>query len=140
MKRMIQALLIAFLSVPCLAAAPDETDPHATRMKELDLKAREAELEFQHRMHELELEARRAEIERFRDHPRGGRNGGAFAILLLGMIVVRALATVWAYRDIQQYKASGLWIAIVLVGGLLALIAYLLARLGNMQQARTGAA
>jgi len=139
MKWVILLVLIAVSSVPCVAAAGNETDQHAARMKELDLEAKQAQLDFQRRMHELELEARRAEIQRSQN-PAGGRDGGPLAVLLLGMLVVRALATVWVYRDIQQYKASGLWIAIVLVGGLLALIAYILARLGNLQQARTGPA
>ena len=101
-------------------------------MKELDLQTREEQLDFQRSMHELELQARRAEIHR--------RNGGHLAILFLGMIIVRALAAAWVYRDTQQHSASGLWIAIVLVGGLLALIAYVVSRLGSMQQARTAPA
>ncbi|MBE0534276.1 MAG: hypothetical protein IH624_01305 [Phycisphaerae bacterium] len=141
MKWIGPAVLAAILALPGFAAAQnDVSDPHAVQLKQLDLEARQAELEFQRRMHGLELEARRAEIERLRTAPGRGQNGGALAILILGMIVVRALSTIWVYRDIEQYKASGLWIAIVLVGGLLALIAYVLVRLGNLQQARTGPA
>jgi len=143
MKWIIHSLLIAVLAAPCLAAAPEETDPYAARMRELDLKAKEAEVEFQRQMHQLDLEARRAEIARLRRPVYGvGRQcGGGVAVFLLGMIAIRAMATVWVYRDLQQNRtASGLWIPLVLVGGLPALIAYLLARLATPQPPRTAPA
>ena len=154
MKWIGPVLLTAVLSVPCLAAAQDNLEEltrqneklelqNAIRLKELDLEAKQAELEFQRCMHELELDARRAEIERLRYpmYGAGRQCGRGLAVLLLGMIAVRALATVWVYRDLQQDRTvSGLWIPLVLIGGLLALVAYVLTRLGNLQRAQTGPA
>jgi Flp pilus assembly protein TadB len=110
---------------------------HNRRLKELDLEAREAELGVERQMHELELEARRAEIERSQRGPYRHRkkHGGFACLIVLIMIIIRALTTIWVYGDLQRRKTgSGLWIPIVLLGGLLGLLVYAVIRLGDMRQ------
>lgn len=113
---------------------------HARRSQELDINARQAELEFERQMRELELQERRAQVEsshRGSDHHR--KKGGGFACLIvLAMIIIRILATIWVCRDLSRRKTgSGLWIPIVLLGGLFGLLVYAVVRLGDMQQAKT---
>ncbi len=113
---------------------------HARRLKELDIEAHEARLEVEKQMQELELQERRAEIERQQrgpDHHRQKR-GGLAGLIGLIMIIIRILATIWVCRDLQQRKtASGLWIPIVLLGGLFGLLVYAVIRLGDMRQTQT---
>ncbi len=113
---------------------------HARRSKELDIEAHEAKLDFERQMHELELEERRAEIARQQRGPYHHRQKRGSVVCLIGliMIIVRVLATIWVCRDLQQRKTgSGLWIPIVLLGGLFGLLVYAVIRLGDMQQTQT---
>ena len=108
-----------------------EIQMHRQRM---EIEAQEAELDFKRQMQELELEERRTEIER---HKQGGHHyrrphrkcKGVFLIL---WVVVHVLATIVLYKDLQQTKASGLWIPIVLIAGLFGLLVYALMRMGDM--------
>ena len=104
------------------------------RRQEMEIEAQEAEMDFRRQMHELELEQRRAEIKRPKhrgDHCRHPHRKckGVFLILCL---VVHLLATIVLYKDLQQTKASGLWIPIVLIAGLFGLLVYALMRMGDM--------
>ncbi len=102
------------------------------RYQELELQAREAELDFQRQIQELELQERRAEIERRVGQAHKGNKGGETFMFLL--IVVNILLTVWVYRDLQKRDTgSGLWIAITLLTGLLGALVYALVRLGDMR-------
>ena len=116
---------------------------HAKRLSELDIEAHETKLDFERQIHELELKARAAQIERQQPGPYHHRpkHGGIAGLIGLIMIIVRVLATIWVSRDLQQRKTgSGLWIPIVLVGGLLGLLVYAVVRLGDMRQTQTAAA
>jgi len=116
---------------------------HAGRLKELDLEAHEANLNFERQMQELELQARRTQIERQQRGPYHHRRkcGGAAGLIGLIMLIVRILAVIWVSKDLQQRKTgSGLWIPIVLLGGLFGLLVYAVIRLGDMQQTQTAAA
>jgi len=151
MRHVIFVLLVTGVFLPGVAAAQDQEQDlavaaersefeHARRTRELDIEAREAELDFQRQMHELELKARAAQIERQWKgtyyHKR--RCGGALGLIGLIMIIVRVLATIWVCRDLQQRQAgSGLWIPIVLLGGLFGLLVYAVIRLGDMRQTQT---
>jgi hypothetical protein len=151
MRRIISVLLVigAFLPGVALATAQEEAlalegrkldFAHARRLKELDIEAREAELGVERQMHELELEERRAHIQRQQPGPYHHRkkHGGAACLILLIMIIVRILATIWVCGDLQRRKTgSGLWIPIVLLGGLFGLGVYAVIRLGDMQQTQT---
>lgn len=148
MRQIMLVLLVigAFLPGIALATAEEEAlaleaekldVAHNRRLKELDLEAREAELGVERQMHELELEARRAQIERSQRGPDRHKKKPAGVIGLIGliMIIVRVLATIWVFGDLQRRKTgSGLWIPIVLLGGLLGLLVYAVIRLGDMRQ------
>ena len=98
---------------------------HAARPKELDIEAHEA---------------RTAHIQRPRRGPyhHGHKHGGFACMIGLIMITIRVLATIWVCGDLQRRKtASGLWIPIVILGGLLGLLVYAVIRLGDMPQTQT---
>ncbi|RKY08722.1 MAG: hypothetical protein DRP66_03945 [Planctomycetota bacterium] len=152
MRRIISVLLVigAFLPGVALATAQEEAlalegrkldFAHDRRLKELDIEARQAELAVERQMHELELEERRAQIRRQHPgpyHHRKKHGGAACLIVLIMIIVVRILATIWVCGDLQRRKTgSGLWIPIVLLGGLFGLGVYAVIRLGDMQQTQT---
>lgn len=113
---------------------------HAGRMKEMDLQAHEANMDFERQMRELELDARRTEIQRQQRGPYHHRQkgGGVAGLIGLIMLIIRILAVIWVCRDLQQRKTgSGLWIPIVLLGGLFGLLVYAVIRLGDMRQTQT---
>ncbi len=113
---------------------------HARRARELDIEAQDVQLDFERQMHELELQERRAQIERQQRGPYHHRQKRGSVVCLIGliMIIVRVLATIWVCRDLQQRKTgSGLWIPIVLLGGLFGLLVYAVIRLGDMRQTQT---
>jgi hypothetical protein len=104
------------------------------RRQEMEIEAQEAEMDFSRQMQEFELDQRRAEIERPKVGAHGYRNPhrkckGVFLLLCL---FVHVLATILLYKDLQQTKASGLWIPIVLIAGLFGLLVYALMRMGDM--------
>ena len=110
---------------------------HTSRLAELDIESKEAQLDVQKQMQELELEKRRAQTQR----PQRGsyhhkRRHGRFACLIvLGMIIVRILATIWVCGDLSRRKTgSGLWVPIVLIAGLFGLLVYAVTRIGDMPQ------
>lgn len=104
-------------------------------MGHLELKnARQhAEFEFENEMRQLELEQRRLEINNFAKGPKNPHKAHPSPCLMffvLATFVVHILSTIWVYKDMDQRKnRSGLWVAIVLLGGLLALIPYSIIRL-----------
>lgn len=113
---------------------------HEVRLKEMEVEARQAEFEFEKQMRELELQERRTEIERSdRGSGHHEQNHGGFAcLIMLVMIIVRILATIWVCGDLQRRKTgSGLWIPIVLLGGLFGLLVYAVVRIGDMHQPKT---
>jgi len=130
MRMLVAVMLMVAAACPVVAWAKAEeplTDTQVEqmglqaeiRMRQLDIEAREAELDFQRQMHDVELARHRAMLGRH-----GGREGVKGLILVL-MILVHALATVWVYKDMQdRKKGSGLWIPIVLIGGLVGLLTY----------------
>ncbi len=154
MRQITLVFLIIGVFLPVVAFATPEEEAlafegqklefaHAGRLKELDIQAQEAKLDFERQMHELELEARRTQIQRQQRGPYHHRKkcGGAAGLIGLIMIIIRVLATIWVCRDLQQRKTgSGLWIPIVLLGGLLGLLVYAVIRLGDMRQTQTAAA
>ncbi len=110
---------------------------HARRANELDIEAQDVRLDFERQMHELELEERRAQIQR----PQRGsyhhrkKHGGFACLIGLVMIIVRILATIWVSGDLQRRRTgSGLWIPIVLLGGLFGLLVYAVIRVGDIMQ------
>lgn len=104
------------------------------RRQEMEIEAQETELNFKRQMQELELEQRRAEIERAKvgAHSNMRPHRKYKGVLLVLWLVVHVLATILLYRDLQQTKASGLWIPIVLLAGLFGLLVYALMRMGDM--------
>ena len=148
MRQTMLAFLVisAFLSGVTFAQAEEEALAleakkiefgYDMRLKELDIEARKAELDAEGQMRELELQERRAQTQRPQRGPyHHKKKGGGFACLIgLIMIIVRVLATVWVCGDLQRRKTgSGLWIPIVLLGGLFGLLVYAVIRLGDMQQ------
>ena len=154
MRQVMQVFLVIAVFLPAVAFAQADEEAlafegrklefaHAGRLKELDLQAHEAKLDFERQMHELELEARRTEIQRQQRGPyhRRKKCGGAAGLIGLIMIIIRVLVTIWVSRDLQQRKTgSGLWIPIVLLGGLFGLLVYAVIRLGDTQQTQTAAA
>jgi len=106
------------------------------RKHEMDLKARESEMQFQGEMREIELDERRAELERSKKQHgiQNHHNGACGPLLLVFCAAVHILLTVWVYRDMHKRNAgSGLWIAIVLLTGILGALLYALVRRGDMQ-------
>ena len=85
-------------------------------------------------MREIELDERRQEVEH-----RGHRGGGLPKICRFCLIlcaVVHLLLTVWVYQDMRDRDASnGLWLAIVLLTGLLGTAVYALVRIGDINAA-----
>ena len=109
---------------------------------QLEMREREAEMDFQQQMRELELGQRRMGLEReerAREHPdhgvrHGKDNGGAHALLIL-FAVVHILVAIWVYTDIRKRNSgSGIWIVIALLTGLLGALVYAVVRLGDARQ------
>ena len=136
--RILTLIMTVILAAPTIAqaVAPEaEIEAMETKIElrklQLDIEAAEAELDFQRQMHELELEQRRAKMGHRSHKPGKG-------IFLLLWLVVHALATVWVYKDLHERKTgSGLWIPIVLIGGLLGLLVYAVVRLSDIVQTKT---
>ena len=93
----------------------------------------EANFEFEKNMQNLELLERKAKINQLekrtgaikKRHP-----GPCLVLFAMITIAVHILSAVWVYKDMQERKnQSGLWLAIILLGGLLALIPYSIIRL-----------
>ena len=142
--RILTLILTVVLTFPAIAQAAESTPTEADieamqatleiRQLELEIAAAESEMDFQRQMHEVELEQRRAKIA----HPSHRDHKGGKGIFLLLWLVVHALATVWVYKDLHERKTgSGLWIPIVLIGGLLGLLVYAVIRLSDIVQAKS---
>ena len=130
----------AFCQEPGLEGDP-EYQMELHRMQ-LELREREAEVDFQQEMRELELEQRRMGLEReerAREHPdhrvrHDKDNGGAQALLIL-CAIVHILVAIWVYMDIRKRNSgSGIWIVIALLTGLLGALVYAVVRLGDTRQ------
>jgi hypothetical protein len=103
------------------------------RRLQMDMEARESELDFQRQLQQLELDERRNAMERSANGKHGEKGGAP--VVLLFLAVVHVLLTIWVYQDIQKRKTgSGVWIAIALLTGVLGTAVYALVRLGDMHQ------
>lgn len=111
------------------------------RDMQLDLEAREGELDFQRQMRQLELEERRMELDRQRashKHKKGFKHKRAddAGPLLIVLAIVNILTAIWVYQDIRKRGVgSGIWIVIALLTGLLGTLVYAIVRLGETPQA-----
>ncbi len=110
------------------------------RKMQLDLQAREAELDFRQEMRNLELEERQTELQRQRAKQKHGhgwkheRENKAAPLLIL-LAIVHILTAIWVYQDIRRRGVgSGIWIVIALLTGLLGTLVYAIVRLGNTPQ------
>ncbi len=103
------------------------------REQQLQLEGRRAEMEFEREMREVELQKARASLKRpYKGHK--GKGAGCIGAFFLLMAVINVLLTIWVYQDVRARKtASGLWILIVLLGGIPAMIAYALVRLPEVR-------
>lgn len=149
----VAASFLLFLTPPG-TAQEEEFDPER-RMHEMELEEREIELEARRAERELDLERQQLELDRMRGemdrpprdrcgkHPCGKRPCGHHkgappggCLLLLGIcIAVHILLAVWVFGDIRKRKTgSGIWIAIVLLTGLLGVIPYAIVRLGDREE------
>jgi hypothetical protein len=55
--------------------------------------------------------------------------GPALCALVIGLFVIFLLIAIWVYRDAESRRMSGvLWLLVVLVGGIIGLIVYLVVR------------
>jgi hypothetical protein len=108
------------------------------RHAELEMENRRAEFEFEQQLRELELNKRRLELGQAERrlafagaHKDKKEAKGLFFLICL---VIHILLAVWVFKDIKEIgKGSGLWIAIVLLAGLLGAIVYAIVRLGNIK-------
>ncbi|MFC1738473.1 hypothetical protein ACFL1G_05415 [Planctomycetota bacterium] len=112
------------------------------RQRELELQQQEMELDFQRQRQQLELEKWRIGLEQGErklqrlGHSKEHDEGGKIAFLLV-CFVVHILLAVWVYKDIRtRNSSSGIWIAVVLLTGLLGMIPYAIVRLGDIRVAK----
>ncbi|MCK5565614.1 MAG: hypothetical protein KAJ07_10250 [Planctomycetes bacterium] len=151
MRAFLLLAITAVLLVPGLVFAgehedgEDVWDEFEIRERELELHAYEMELDFERQHRELELHKMRGEVEgrnraqmkeKFRHgmSKHHGRNKGCGVFILIA-IVVNVLLAVWTYKDIREKtNASGIWIVVVLLTGLLGAIVYAIVRLGDLKQ------
>jgi len=115
------------------AAQEDEGLPYAEgierQMMDLELRQREAEVEFDQQERELELEERRAEIDRIRGGHPGKKDHGFFILLI---IITNILLTVWVFKDMNEKKIGrALWVPIVLLAGVFGAILYAIVRVAD---------
>ena len=109
------------------------------RRMQRQMEAEDAEFKFEEAMRGLELEKRQIEVENMRKGAgwKKGRDDGGKGVFLLAIIVVHILLTIWVYRDIKERgKGSGIWVAVVLLAGILGTIPYAIVRLGDVREAK----
>ena len=97
----------------------------------------ETDVKFQEEMRKLEMEKQRLQLDRERKKLGFANDCApcrkALRLLLLGCVIVHILTAIWVYGDIRQRgSGSGIWIVVVLLAGLLAVIAYAVVRLGDI--------
>ena len=109
------------------------------RRLERQMESEEAEFKFEQAMRGLELEKRQIEVENMRTGAgwKKHRDAGGKGVFILGIVVVHILLTIWVYRDIKERgKGSGIWVAVVLLAGILGTIPYAIVRLGDVREAK----
>jgi len=111
------------------------------RRLQLQMEAEETEFKVSQAMRGLELEKKKIEVENMRKGPMKagmkGHDDGGKAVFLIGCIIVHILLTIWVYRDIKERgKGSGIWVAIVLLSGILGTIPYAIVRLGDIRETK----
>ncbi len=117
------------------------------RMREMDLEEREMDLDQRRAEMKFEHQARMQKLAAARErggHGDGGRPGwkggkgklplGHLRVLCPLIAMIHVLLAVWAYQDLQKRKTgSGIWIVLLLLGGIPAAIAYGIVRIPEMR-------
>jgi hypothetical protein len=112
------------------------------RRMQRQMEAEEKEFKIDQAMRGLELEKKRIEVENMRKGPKEAgwkkhHYEGAKGAFILGIVVVHILLTLWVYGDIKERgKGSVIWVAVVLLAGILGTIPYTIVRLGDVREAK----
>ena len=96
------------------------------RRREFELRSIEARLDFEQEEHEVEMAKRRAKAGRHR------KDDGHVLLVLAWILVVHILLTVWVCKDMREKKISrALWVPIVLLTGICGALLYAIVRLAD---------
>lgn len=128
----VLAAVFALTAVPAAGAPgtekPGPSEEIENRDRELEFAARKAKMEHEQKMRELDIRAREVEIDRMQDDSADRRDGGGGALVLL-IVVTNILLTVWVFRDMHEQKIGrALWVPIVLLAGVFGAILYAIVR------------
>ncbi len=140
MKKWIPVLiLVGFIAAPGLCG---DAEPQM----DLDQQARVLQLKVESEMAEIQIAKARLELEHMEQQLRAEsvdddddeeeeffealvEHGHALGVIL---VIINILAAIWVYGDMQgRPSASWIWVALVLLGGLCATIAYGVIRIGD---------
>ena len=104
---------------------------------QLEMKRQELDFETERRLRELEVERQELELQNmYHDRDDDEEWLELIGLLLIISLTLRILLAVWVHLDCRKRQiGSGLWIFIILLGGLLATIAYGIMRIGDLRAA-----
>ena len=104
---------------------------------QLEMKRQELDFESERRLRELEVERQELELQNmYHDRDDEEEWFELIGLLLIISLTLRILLAVWVHLDCRKRQTgSGLWIFIILLGGLLATIAYGIMRMGDLRAA-----
>jgi|GEM_PF-3540359 len=104
---------------------------------QLEMKRQELDFETERRLLELEVERQEHELQNiYHDRDDEEEWFELIGLFLIISLTLRILLAVWVHLDSRKRQTgSGLWIFIILLGGLLATIAYGIMRLGDLKAA-----
>ena len=102
---------------------------------EIELKRKELDFETDRRLRELDIDRQVLDLEHMEQDIRYDRElADLVTLFLLLSFTVRILLAVWVHLDCRKRQTgSGLWIFIILLGGVLAAIAYGVVRMGDIR-------
>ena len=113
-----------------------EEEFHRQHM-EFEIKRQELDFETEHRLRELDIERQELDLQYMQQDIQYDRElADLVSLFLLLALAVRILLAVWIHLDCRKRQTgSGLWIFIILLGGVLAAIAYGVVRMGDLRAA-----